>query len=297
MLSSLLSAGPSEAGAWPEPERSIRGAVGYSIVDTDQQFAPGDAGGLLGPLCPTAAHAGDRMPFSCATGGRYTQHALQAELGVAPLKFLSFDLAVPIVLLARFIDDRGATEVGGIGDLRFGLHVGHERGGWAISGALAVTAPTGPPGLQDREVPLGEGHWEVEPSIHGGRSLWPWGWVEASTGLRVRLPGAEVNIDRGDEWIASVSGGFTPVRFLALTGRLDGLLAAPDVDGFGLSSPGRAMLAFSPGLAVFPVPDLTVGVDVILPLAGQRWPAGVGFAARVGGRIRLPLPTHPRSPP
>ena len=154
-ISVLLAAGLSNAGAWPEPARSIRVALGYSVLDTEQQFAPGDAGGLVGPLCPTPAHAGDRMPFSCATGGRYTQHALRAELGVAPLGSLSFDLAVPIVLLARFSDGRGATDVGGLGDVRLGLHLGHERDGWAISGVLAITAPTGPPGLRDREVPLG----------------------------------------------------------------------------------------------------------------------------------------------
>ena len=145
--------------------------------------------------------------------------------------------------------------------------------------------------------PLGEGHWEFEPSIHAGRSLWPWGWVEASTGLRVRLPGAGVSIDRGEEWIASVSGGFTPVRFVAVTARIDGLLATPDIDGFGLASPGRAMLGFSPGLAAFPAPDLSLGVDVTLPLAGQRWPAGVAVSAGVRGRIRLPDRKSPtRSP-
>lgn len=290
-LVALCSPSEALAAAWPEPVRSIRLGLGYAGTDSRRQFAPGDAGGLVGPLCPEAVEGGDRMPFSCATGGRYTQHALRAEVSLGPLPFLSVDVAVPIVLRASFSDHRGTTAVSGVGDLRIGVRVGREDDGWAVSGGLSATVPTGPSGLRDREVPLGEGHWEIEPSIHAGRSLWPWGWIEAGTGLRVRLPAANVNVDRGEEWIASLSGGFTPIRFVGITARLESIVAGPDRDSFGLTSPGRALLALSPGLVVFPVPDLWISGEVTFPLAGLEWPAGPALSVKVAGRIRLP--DHP----
>ncbi len=284
----LLAMAPltGHASAWLEPFGAVRLGAGYTFNTNEKQFAPGDAPGFTGPLCPDPIGPGDRMPYSCVTGGRYASHGLhlQASAGITPN--LTLDVTVPIVLSARFVDDIGETKVSGIGDLRFGLRTGGERTGWAFAAEVLVGAPTAPAGLEDRDIPLGEGQWDVEIGGRIGRSLWPWGWIEMHQALRLRIKSPKATIDRGEEWFGSVSGGFTPFAHLALTGGIEWILAAPDKDAFDLPSPGRKLVQVRPGLLGLITPDLTVGVSAGIPLVGEKWPTGVAVSASLSGRIR-----------
>ena len=294
VLAVVAGSAPASAGAsaWVEPFGAIRLSVGYSASRSERMFAPADAPGFLGPLCPDPVGPRQRMPYSCVTGGRFVHHGLffDASVGVAP--HLTVDLSVPVVPFARFEDDLGGTTVRGVGDIRWGLRAGGEVGPWTFAGAAHVAAPTAPLGLRDREVPLGEGHWDLELGGAVGRSLYPFGWVEAATALRIRIPGREVSIDRGEEWIGSLSGGFTPVQWFAATARLNWILAAPDADSFGLKSPGRRLLQIAPGVLFRPLEDLTVAASLALPVMGARWPSGAVLNLSVGGRIRLRRPSR-----
>ena len=287
--------GPASASAWLEPFGALRLGAGYGATSTRTQFAPGDAGGLTGPRCPQPVLGGDRMPYSCVTGGRYEQHSLflEASAGVAP--FLTLDVLVPIVLSASFEDDLGVTRVRGLGDVRFGLRAGGAVRGWALAAEVRVGAPSGPKGLEDRDIPLGEGQWDLELGGRAGRGFGRWGWAEVQTAVRVRVRSRAVHVDRGEEWFGSLSGGFTPIPQLGATLALDWIAAGPDVDSFGLRSPGRKLLQLRPGVLGRVGEDFSMGVAFAIPLAGQKWPAAVVFTAGVNGRIRFRprrAPTH-----
>ncbi len=277
----------AHASAWNEGAGALRVGLGYGGIASGTQFAPGDVHGWTGPLCPEPVEAGDRSPYSCVTGGRFHMHTLQLELAAGLTRWLTLEGTLPVVVDAGFSDDLGSTTARGIGDIRFGVRLGGTSGPWALAGVLRAKAPTGPVALLDRDVPVGEGQWDLEPGIAAGVSLWPRGWIEIHQALRLRFRNARSGVDSGDEWVGSVGGGVTPLRWLAITAQAEWSLAAPDRDAFGLTRPGRKLLQTRVGLALAPTDAWWIHATVALPIAGQRWPAGPGWFVGVAYRFDL----------
>nr|MBX2804116.1 hypothetical protein [Myxococcales bacterium] len=108
------------ASPWVEGPGEVRlGLSGTSLV-SERQFAGGEALGLLGPRCPEPVVPGQRMPYSCVTGGTYTQRGVLLSGTVGLGRGVAVDVGVPVVV-ASFDDDVGRTGAGGVGDVRAGL--------------------------------------------------------------------------------------------------------------------------------------------------------------------------------
>jgi hypothetical protein len=288
LLAAVLAfsfANSAYASAWVNEPGDVRAAVTMTRLSSRGQFAAGDADGLTGPLCVDPVSAGDRMPYSCVSGGRFAVTQLMVDASVGVLPWLTLDLAVPVVLDALFEDDVGRTNASGLDDLTFGLRAGRTWSSWAVAGALHVKAPTGPRNFQDRDVAIGEGQWDLESGIRLGRSLWPYGWAEIHQALRVRLGNPETGIDPGEEWVGAVGLGLTPVQQVGVQGRAEWILATADATDFGTRSPGRRLLQLRAGVFARPTEPLWVEVGVAVPLAGQRWPTGPTWTASVAWRF------------
>jgi len=266
------------ASPWIPPQGQVRLSAGYQQLVTERQFASPEAVGRLGPRCPDGVGAGDRMPFDCTTGGRFANRSLSLGVTVAPVEHLAIDLYLPVVLAAFFEDEVGRTDARGLGDVRLAARAGQVWGGVAVAGTLELKAPTGPAGLVDRDVPLGDAQWDLIPGVRVGTSLHPWGWLELHNQLVWRLRSARSGIDPGEEWTGSVVGGFTPVEWGGLQGRGEWILALPDTDAFGLSHPGRRLLQVRAGPFV-KLESVWVEVSVTLPVVGRRWPTAPSVGA------------------
>lgn len=288
---------------WVEPPGTVRVGVQAAWLSSATQFAGGEARGFTGPRCPEPIGPGQRMPYSCVTGGRYRQGTLTAFSQIGAGAGFALDLQLPLVW-GSFEDDVGQTQARGLGDLRAGLRWGRDADGWAWAATVHFKAPTGPGTFVDRDVPLGDGQWDVTPGLRLGRSLWPLGWVETWQSLTVRLPNPTTGVDPGDEWRPVAVLGLTPVRWAGGLLRGEAIVAAQDVDAFGIRSPGRALLQARMAGFLRPVPAAWIEAGVALPVAGRRWPAAPmpyltlmwsverPTAERLAGRSRRRLP-HP----
>jgi len=227
------------------------------------------------------------MPFSCVTGGQFSMHGLFLDLSWGLHDAVTFDISVPFVLHAEFVDEVDKTVVRGAGDLRFGVRAGgvERRFAWAMT--THVVAPTGVRTLEHRDIPLGEGHWGVEPGIRLGWSGGRWGWLETHESIRLRIPTLNAGVTAGHEWVGVVSGGFTPHPQLAFTTGLEWMLAMDGQDSFGVGTPGRKLLQARAGVGWKGGQRIWVGANVAIPLAGSKWPTGPVFHLSVAGRIKL----------
>jgi hypothetical protein len=280
----------AQASAWLEEAGRVRAGVSAVASTSLTQFAPGDALGLIGDRCPEPITPGRRMPYSCETGGRFTSIGLYASTAVGLHRHLSLDLDLPVVLHAAFADDITTDTIRGLGDVRFGLRAGGQLGSATLVGALHVAAPTGVNDLGERDIPIGEGHWNVEPGVRAGVGLGRWGWLESQQTMRFRFATERLNVTLGHEYVGTLTGGFTPHERFALTAGADWLLATRDRDDFGLTTPGRQYLQAHTGLAYKQSDVLWVGFDLGIPVAGRRWPAGLVYALNVTGRFRVVRP-------
>jgi len=275
------------ASPWIEEAGHARIGLAAWRLSSRQQFAGGEARGLTGPRCPDPIDAGQRMPYSCVTGGAYRVVAATADAAIGIAPHVALDLLLPMVS-ARFADDVGSTSTTGLGDVSGGVRVGSAGSTAAWSAALHVQAPSGPGGFQDRDVPLGTGQWDVVPGVRIGASRPGLGWVEVWQALAIRLRSAQTGINPGDEWRPTVVAGWTPREWGGLGMRLEGVLAVPDTDGFGLRHPGRSLLQCRPSAFLRPSARGWVELGIALPVAGRRWPAAatpyLSAAWRVGGK-------------
>ena len=263
----------AQASPWVEPAGRARVGVAASSLVSRRQFAGGESWGLTGPLCPEPVTPGDRMPYSCVTGGAYVQRSASAFAMVGLGHRIAVDLTLPVVA-AGFEDSVERTDAWGLGDLRFGARYGLvDSGGWAVAGALHLQAPTGPGTFQDRDVPLGTGQWDVVPGVRVGRSLHPWGWVEGWQEVAVRLRNPLTGTDPGEESRTTVALGLTPVPEAGVQLRAETLLALPDRDAFGLPHPGRSLLQVRAAGFARPTEAAWIELGVAIPLAGRRWPS------------------------
>lgn len=274
------------ASGWLEDPGRLRLGLSTVATTTTRQFAPGDAPGFVGDLCPTPIQPGQPMPFSCETGGRFTSLGLYMSAAVGLHRHLSLDLDLPVVPYAAFADDIETNRVHGLGDLRFGLRTGGHLGPLSLVGALHLGLPTGVNDLGERDIPIGEGHLDLEPGLRAGIGT-RWGWVESRQTFRLRFPTPRLNVRLGHEYLGTLTGGVTPHEQLALTLGADWLLATADRDTFGLASPGRQYLQAHVGVAYKRSDVLWVGLDFGIPVAGRRWPTGVVYALSLSGRLRL----------
>ncbi len=266
--------GVAEASPWVEDPGTVQLGLQGSLLVTERQFAGGDALGLVGPRCPEPVRPGDRAPYDCTTGGTYAQRSLtaftQAGLGAG----FALDLQVPAVV-ASFEDTIGRTDAFDLGDVRGRLRWGSQWGSPAAALTFHVKAPTGVGDFQDRDVPLGDGQWDLTPGMRLGVSLHPWGWIEVWQSLSIRLPNPQTGIDFGDEWRPVVAAGFTPIDEVGGLLRVEGLLALRDRDAFGLRPPGRQLLQLRSSIFARPVPAAWLELGVAVPVAGRRWPAAL----------------------
>lgn len=258
-----------------------------SLLRSDGQFAPGDARGLSGPLCPDPIDPGERMPYSCVTGGTFTVAQAFAAISVGVLPWLTADLVVPVVLHAEFADDLGFTRARGAGDVVVGLRIGGVWDSWAVAGVAQVKAPTGPRRFQYRDVPLGEGIWEAEAGVRAGRSFGRWGWAEVHQGLRLRFVNPSTGTDAGEEWTGKIGGGVSPLPKAGFLADVSWVVALPDHTAFGTRVPGRRLVQARVGPFLRPADGWWVETTLTLPLAGRRWPTGATVAAAVAGRVVL----------
>ena len=275
----------AEASPWIEEAGSVSIGLAASSLTSDRQFAGGEARGLTGPLCPEAVFPGDRMPYSCVTAGRYRQASATLNAAAGLGRSVALDVALPVVA-ASFEDSVDRTAAVGPGDARATVRVGTVADRLAIAAAASVQAPTGPGDFQDRDVPLGNGQWDLVPEIRLGYSLHPWGWAEVWQGWAVRLRNPETRIDPGDEWRGVAALGITPIPWGGLQLRTEALFARPDRDAFGLPHPGRRLIQLRAGPFVRPTPAGWIEIGVAAPVAGQRWPAAVVPYGSVLWRVR-----------
>lgn len=260
------------ASPWIEAAGQIRVGLQGAALSSMRQFAGGEARGFTGPLCPEPVGPGDRMPYSCVTGGTYRQTTLTAFAQIGVGGGFALDLQVPAVI-GSFEDDVGRTDARGLGDVRAGVRWGGAVGAWVGAATLHVKAPTGPGTFVDRDVPLGDGQWDVTPGVRLGRSLHPVGWVETWQSVTVRFANPITGVDPGDEWRPVVALGLTPAPWGGLLLRAEGIVALPDVDAFGVRSPGRSLAQLRTAGFLRPIEPLWIEVGVAVPVAGQRWPA------------------------
>ncbi|MCO4745657.1 MAG: transporter [Proteobacteria bacterium] len=268
------------ASPWIPGSGDVRVSLTYHQLFTDRQLASSEAAGRTGPLCETDVQAGRPAPYDCTTGGRYRQHTAALDLAAGIGNHIATDVYLPVVLDAAFTDTLGVTRARGLGDLRAGLRYADQAGPFALAATLHIKAPTGPAGLVDRDVPLGDAQWDVIPGARVGTSLHPWGWVELHNHLAIRLPSQRSGIRPGHEWTGSLGGGFTPTPWIGVQLRSEWILALRDHDAFGLPHPGRKLLQLRSGLFLRHE-RLWTEVGVALPVAGQRWPAGPSIGASV----------------
>ncbi|MEO0603447.1 MAG: hypothetical protein AAF211_18560, partial [Myxococcota bacterium] len=120
------------ASPWIEPPGTVSLGLNASILSANQQFAGGEAQGLLGPRCPEPVFGGQRMPFSCVNGGRFRQDQLTLLGTVGVPGSVAIDVQVPLVS-ASFSDDIGETRALGPGDLRVTLRTGRRVGKGVIA--------------------------------------------------------------------------------------------------------------------------------------------------------------------
>lgn len=266
------------ASPWVETRGQVRVGVQAASLTSMRQFAGGEARGFTGPRCPEPVGPGDRMPYSCVTGGTYRQQTVAGFAQIGLGRGLALDLQVPGVVGA-FEDDVGRTDARGLGDVRAGVRWGRGFGEWVGALAMVVKAPTGPGTFVDRDVPLGDGQWDISAGVRLGRSLHPVGWVETWQTVTVRFTNPVTGVNPGDEWRPVVALGLTPVTWGGVLLRGEGIVALPDVDAFGIRSPGRTLAQVRAAGFLRPVDRLWVELGVAIPIAGQRWPvASMPFA-------------------
>ena len=271
---------------WIDPAGSVRVGASAWGLSSVRQFASGEARGLTGPLCPEPLFGGDRGPYSCVTGGRYTLAAGAADFTAGLTRHLAVDLMVPVVS-ATFSDDIGREPASGLGDLRLVGRLGRTFGPVAGALALQIKAPTGPASFVDRDVPLGDGQWDLIPGLRAGAGG-ARGWAETWQSLAVRLRAPKSGIDPGEEWQGILAGGVSPVDPVGALARIEWLLAAKDIDAFGLPHPGRRLVQVRAGLFARPSRALWTEIGVAVPIAGRRWPAAAVPYASVSWRVRDP---------
>ncbi|MEN0065460.1 MAG: hypothetical protein AAGA48_25160 [Myxococcota bacterium] len=259
---------------WVEAPGTVSLGVNVSSLSAQQQFAGGEAQGLIGPLCPEPIFGGQRMPFSCVNGGRFTQRQATLLTTVGLPGSVAVDVQLPVVS-ATFEDDIGETVALGLGDMRVTLRAGRQWGRGVIAATLLTQIPTGPGNFQDRDVPLGTGQFDIVPGVRWGFGD-AWGWVEVWQSFAIRLRNPTTGVNLGDEWRPAALIGWTPWPTLGALGRVDALVALPDVDSFGIRIPGRSLLqARVAGFARPRSARAWFEVGVAVPLAGRRWPAAV----------------------
>lgn len=268
------------ASPWIPETGVVRASLGLQQLVTARQFANAEAEGRVGPLCPDGVSTGDRAPYDCTTGGSFTNRSAYLDFSATVADHLAIDLFVPVVLDAAFADDLGTTRARGLGDLRLGARYTKQVGAVAIAGALHAKAPTGPAGLVDRDVPLGDAQWDVIPGLRIGTSLHPWGWLELHNQLVIRFKSARSGIDPGEEWTGSLGGGFTPVKWGGVQIRGEWIAALADTDGFGLKHPGRKLLQVRGGPFVRSE-QWWAELTIAAPIVGQRWPTAPALGMAV----------------
>lgn len=289
LLVACLSPGLAWASPWVEQAGVLRTGIAYSGSASQGQFAPGDTIGFTGPLCAEPIQPGDRTPFSCVVGGQFALHGLFGDLSLGLHKHVSLDVSVPVVLHASYDDTSSLppSVARGLGDVRVGSRVGGQLGRWALSGALHVGIPTGVRPTGHRDIPIGEGHWGLEPGVRAGIGLGRWGWAETHQSFRFRVRTANAGTRQGHEWTGQVSGGVTPLPSLAFTVGLEGIAALPGADDFGLNIPGRKLLQARGGLGWRGGNQFWLSVSVAAPLVGSKWPTGPVFSLSFSARVRL----------
>ena len=275
------------SSGWLEKSGELRVGLGANVTHGDQQFAPGDALGLVGDRCEEPVYSGDRSPYDCEVGGRLTMFTLSAQGALGVHEHLTLDVTVPVVPWARFVDDGQSASSSAIGDVRIGLRAGGKVGPWSLVGALHLGMPSGPRPIAHDAIPIGEKHWNLEPGLRVGVSLGAWGWLESWQTTRWRFPVPDLALRFGPEWTGLFSMGVKPTKWLAITTAVDWIVAGEDEDVFGLTTPGRQMVAVRPGIGFLDRDRWWVGADVGVPLAGRRWPASPVVNFVVVGRFGL----------
>lgn len=194
-----------------------------------------------------------------------------------------FDLAFTDVA-----DDRVAR---GFGDARAFVRyaVGHHfLGGVPLAVRAGVKAPLRDFPIDAEIIPVGEGQWDVEAWLEGGRSLHPLPlYGVAWLGYRWRFENEEARVDPGDERLFLIDVGVTtrPVGFKVV---VDGLFGGdPVIQGIRAGQGRREILQVQPELLVQVGETVSVEAGFRQPLHGRSYPAGrqylVAVFARVGG--------------
>lgn len=191
----------------------------------------------------------------------------------------------------RFTDVAADREAGGFGDARGFLRyaVGHHLlGGVPLSVRVGAKAPLRDFPLDAEIIPVGEGQWDVEAWLEGGRSFHPLPlYAVAWLGYRWRFENEEALTDPGDERLFLVDMGLT-TRPVGAKVVIDGLFGDdPVIQGVRAGQGRREILQVQPEILVHVSERVSFEAGFRQPLHGRSYPAGrqylVAVFARVGG--------------
>ena len=141
---------------------------------------------------------------------------------------------------------------------------------------LGAKIPTGEFINEDGLIPVGEGQWDFDLIVQGGRSLWPLpAYVNADVGYRVRLRNKEIDRDPGDEWLLNAEIGAQPREWLSLALKYE-MLRSGKGETFGIRTASliKRISYLAPTIGVRVYDDVWLEAAMRNTLGGRNFPAG-----------------------
>ncbi len=285
-------AASAEASAWTQAKGNLWWKLGVSGYSATEKFANDtlDTGKSFPDGRPV--QPGDRIPFDFQTGGRYRVATVVLEAAYGLFERLEVFAKAPWHA-TEFSNDNDEVEPGrGLGDVRLGAAVRLFQGGrWVFSSSLEWKLPTADLPRSIYQQPLGEGQTDWTLRLRAGRSLWPYGWLNAEAGYRWRNENRDFQLDPGDERLLELEAGWTASSRVAIKVGFSGLWGDPWVDtSFDARQElnRRTLLTLGPSLLYSLSERWTLEVGAAFSLAGEDLPAGtlvrVGLMNQLGPR-------------
>lgn len=245
---------------------------------------------------------GDRVAFDPSTGGRMDTTQIAATAIYAPLTRLAVGAYFPFLQLVQFEDSTFVSTTRGPGDLRswLGWQVTPDRIDVGTTLRLRAKFPMSTLPVEFETIPLSEGQldvtaeqettWAPLPRLHFG--------LRTSVTSRRPFRDADRVIKPGDEAEAALSVGGAPVAPIWLSAELTSLWSTGSEDRSGPGAvtlrdrrqfqDARVSMYVKFGQWIAPaLSGLAIDASVVVPLAGQDYPAGWSWSAGVAWELLL----------
>ena len=292
-----------EAGAWTLSARRVWTKISWFQQTTNKWYIDTPEPVFLDDGTFGAHSIGSRRPYRF--GGEYDSKALFVEGFVGVTDW--FDLGVQIPYFDQtFADDtRSDTpSASGWSDLRVFSKTRLLQNPLHLTVKLGAKIPTGEFINEDGLIPVGEGQWDFDLVLQGGRSLWPLpAYVNADVGYRVRLRNKEIDRDPGDEWLVNAEIGAQSRAWLSLVLKCE-MLRSGKGETFGIRTASliKRISYLAPTIGVRVHNEIWLEAAMRHTLGGRNFPAGqqwvVGLSAGFdAGKVLPGLRSVPRHGP